>query len=332
MSDTQSVRDFNPIADRAPIEFERPAPRRLEWLRSFLAPAAPSILVVDLSHHNGVIDWVALRNSGIKGVILKCSEGVNFKDPKFESNWQAACDNDFAVMLYHFFRDGIGASEFDWFISCAASFLEDVGGHTAVALDVETDNGVSKQERAGRAFTFCMLAKGAGLLDGIYSSPYLVNALFPSGETRWSQLSWQWVAHWTPASDYALPAGWSRDLVRCWQYGISPTHSWTPRIQGAGTVDVNRMFFATEQELKQWLGQDEPIPYPYMVRVISSDGAIVRQSPKAGLYLRIEPVGALLGILAAAEDVDGAIWLDTGAGYVRESATEKITNAWQPGH
>ena len=75
--------DFHPLLDRAPIEFERPAPKLLDWLRSFLAPAAPSILVVDLSHHNGTIDWAALRNSGVQGVILKCSEATNFKDPAF---------------------------------------------------------------------------------------------------------------------------------------------------------------------------------------------------------------------------------------------------------
>ena len=314
--------DFNP-STRILGDFMQPAPRLGDRLKSLVITAAPNILVVDISHYNGEIDWDVLKASGVKGVIMKVSESTTYKDTMFEENWQAARDNSMAVMLYHFFRDKPGKDEFDWFMQCASNFLDDCEGNTAVALDVETNNGVTKVTRADRAFEFCRLAKEAGLLDGIYCSPSLVDSLFPYGETRWSNLAWQWVAHWTSAATYTLPAGWSNSLVKCWQIGISPTHSWVPKISGAGTVDVNRMYFACEDDLKRWLGQDEAPLYPFMVRVVIGDGTLIREAPKAGQLLRIEPLDAGLAVFGSLEDVDGALWYDTGAGWVRASHTEK---------
>ena len=317
--------DFASFEERAPHEFESPRPTWLQRVtaRAQLAAAAPSILVVDISHYNGVIDWPALRASGVQGVIMKVSESTTYKDTMFETNWQQARDNDFAVMCYHFFRDKPGADEFDWFMTCAKNLLDDVEGNTAVALDVETNNGVSAATRADRAFDFCARAKSAGLLDGIYSSPYLVNSLFPSGELRWSYLAWQWVAHWTSAADYALPAGWSRSLVKAWQFGISPTHAWVPRIIGAHTVDVNRMFFPDERALKVWLGQVEEAGYPFMVKVIASSVVRAAADPMAEpLWVAAKETG--LSVSFATDDVDGVLWYYVGSGWLLASDVAKI--------
>jgi len=279
--------------------------------------------VVDCSHYNGTLDFTALRASGVVGIILKCSESINYKDTQFENNWQKARDNGMGVMVYHFFRDKPAADEFDWFMRCAVNFMDDVDGHTAVALDVETNNGVPAATRADRAFGFCELARKAGLLDGIYSSPYLVNSLFPYGETRWSYLSWQWVAHWTSASTYTLPAGWSRSLVKAWQFGISPTHSWVPKISGAGTVDCNRMYFASEQALKQWLGQVEEPGYPFSVRVVTPGVIRAEADPMAQpLWVAARDTG--LTVFAAIDDVDGALWYGVGSGWILAADVEKI--------
>lgn len=323
MSDENRPRAFSPL-DRNPVDFETPRPSLLQRLLAALVVAPPTIPVVDISHWNYPVNFAQLRESGIRGGILKCSEGTTIKDDKFEMYWQAALKEDLAVMVYHFFRDKDGAAEFDWFMQCAANFLEAVQGKAAVALDVETNNGVTQGVRASRAFQFCGLAKSAGLLDGVYSSPALVSSLFPAGETRWSNLAFQWVAHWTSAATYTLPPGWSASLVKFWQKGIYPTYSWIPPVLGDGTIDYNLGYFPDEPAFKTWLGQVTVPAIPKVVRVLISNGTLVRTAPKSGKYLRIEPLGALVGVQGYAEDVDGLVWYDTGAGYVRSDQAEVI--------
>jgi hypothetical protein len=232
-------------------------------------------------------------------------------------------------MLYHFFRSHkSGEVQFSWFMSCADAFLSEMGVGQAVAIDVETVDGVDKDTRASRVFDMARRLREAGLLDGVYSSPGLVPSLFPTNDTRWNQLTWQWVAHWTSAADYTLPNGWNRDKVKGWQYGIYPTYAWCPKVEGAGNaVDVNRFFFPDAAALKAWLGQGSVTPpsvYPYMARVIVADGTLVREAPKAGRFLRIEPQGAGVTVFGSDEDIDGAIWLDVGSGWLRAEHVEAV--------
>jgi hypothetical protein len=201
---------------------------------------------------------------------MKCSEAAEntyyeYKDVKFEENWRGALDNDFPVMVYHFFRGEKGSAEFDWFRKCSDAFMNDprILGKTATWLDCEwKPQGQGTSVYANRAFGWCSLAEGTGYRQGIYSSPGLVPQLFPVGEDRWDGV-WQWNAHWTPAPQDTLPDGWSEALRLVWQYGKSPTHSWTPAINGAGnTVDVNHLYFASVDDLRAWMGQVVSSPSP----------------------------------------------------------------------
>lgn len=260
---------YNP-GRRNPVDFEQPT-HSIVWRIRLAAEyrieeTAPSLLAVDLSHWNGNVDFAALRGSGVQAVILKCSEAAKgtyyeYKDDTFERNWQAAMDEGFPVMTYHFFRDNKGSMEKDWYMECADAFLNAVSGHTACWLDVEWRNStVSKDARANRAFGFCDLIRGEGIKQGVYCSPGLVTDLFPAVEPRWGNV-FQWNAHWTSAPEPILPNGWSWELIKAWQYGVSPRHSWVPIIQGTpGEVDVNMLYFDSEQDLREWMGEVEPPP------------------------------------------------------------------------
>jgi hypothetical protein len=304
---------FDPRVERDPKDFLQ----RLTILQSIRQrlglQAAPvdTILIVDLSHHNGICDFKALRASGVKGIVLKCSEGDSFKDPEFESNWQKARDEDFGVMVYHFHRDYDTASaQFSWFMTCAENFLNAVDGHTAVANDVELNNGASQAARANIVFDFCAMTHNAGLKSGVYSSPSKVSALFPPGETRWNNLDFLWNAAWTSADTPTMPAGWSVALMKLWQFGISPTYAWCPPISGGGNAtDVNYGYFVSEEGYKMWLGQaEEPVPaLPKLVRVKISSYAPVRSAPN-GVGYRFMPVGALMGVSGSTTDDKGVVW------------------------
>ncbi|MCC8072171.1 MAG: hypothetical protein LIO90_10275 [Bacteroidales bacterium] len=59
---------------------------------------------VDISSHNGEVDFVAMRRAGIDFVFIKASEGGSFKDPRFHKNCRAATAAGLRVGAYHFFR------------------------------------------------------------------------------------------------------------------------------------------------------------------------------------------------------------------------------------
>lgn len=60
---------------------------------------------MDLSSHNGEIDFSRIAADSIDFIMLKATEGTSFKDPRFHSNYLQARKSEIkAVGAYHFFR------------------------------------------------------------------------------------------------------------------------------------------------------------------------------------------------------------------------------------
>ena len=58
---------------------------------------------IDVSHHQGPIDWDAVGASGVAFAFIKASEGRDHLDPRFEENWNAAGAAGISRGAYHFF-------------------------------------------------------------------------------------------------------------------------------------------------------------------------------------------------------------------------------------
>ena len=58
---------------------------------------------IDVSGHQGIIDWRRVRADGIAFAYLKASEGGDFVDARFAANWAGAGDAGVAQGAYHFF-------------------------------------------------------------------------------------------------------------------------------------------------------------------------------------------------------------------------------------
>ena len=58
---------------------------------------------VDVSHHQGSIDWPRVRAAGVAFAIIKATEGVTFTDPAFAENWRSAGRAGLVRGAYHFF-------------------------------------------------------------------------------------------------------------------------------------------------------------------------------------------------------------------------------------
>ena len=65
---------------------------------------------IDVSHHQGEIDWQHLPRNEVQFAYIKATEGGDFKDPDFQRNWQQSKAVGIVHGAYHYFnfcRDGI---------------------------------------------------------------------------------------------------------------------------------------------------------------------------------------------------------------------------------
>lgn len=89
---------------------------------------------VDVSWHQGAIDWRALAADGVQFAYIKATEGGDHVDPRFETNWQGAGDAELYRGAYHFFTlCRPGAQQAANFIAVAPR----VPGALPPALDLE---------------------------------------------------------------------------------------------------------------------------------------------------------------------------------------------------
>ncbi len=92
--------------------------------------------VLDISGHNGEVDFAKVKAAGIEGVFLKCSEGDSYLAPKFLPNYEQALAAGLKVGAYHFLRANkllAAAKEGRWFGQCCQGLNLELG----LALDVE---------------------------------------------------------------------------------------------------------------------------------------------------------------------------------------------------
>ena len=66
--------------------------------------AGYDIVGIDISAHNGEIDFEKVRDAGVKFVYIKATEGGTFKDRRFIENLRQAQEAGLKVGAYHFFR------------------------------------------------------------------------------------------------------------------------------------------------------------------------------------------------------------------------------------
>lgn len=186
---------------------------------------------IDVSKHNGVIDWKKAKADGIDFAIIRAGYGklASQKDVQFERNYAGCKENNIPCGVYWYsYAHSVAEARQE-----ANVFLQVIKGKQfeyPVYLDLEE----SSQFALGRARcseiakTFLEIIENAGYFTGIYSSKSgLENYITPEIRNRYTV----WVAHVGVAkTNYAMAYG-------IWQY------SWTGRVNGitgnGGKVDMN---------------------------------------------------------------------------------------------
>lgn len=100
----------------------------------FVDPDRYPVRGIDVSSHNGDIDFQKVKEAGMDFVFIKASEGVDFRDPKFRENYRKAVEAGLMTGVYHFFRfDREGVAQ-------AINLIKAIGARSpqmGIAIDVE---------------------------------------------------------------------------------------------------------------------------------------------------------------------------------------------------
>jgi lysozyme len=117
-------------------------------------------LGIDVSHHQGRIDWRRVAGDGITFAYMKASEGADFVDERFKENWSSAGAAGLRRGAYHFFSlCSTGEDQ-------AANFLDVVRTDTELPPAVDLEFGPNCQERPAEATVRRELARYMDVIEG----------------------------------------------------------------------------------------------------------------------------------------------------------------------
>lgn len=186
---------------------------------------------LDVSNHQGKIDWEKVSKSRYSFVFIKATEGSDYQDKYFQSNWDEAKKNKVLRGAYHYFTTGSSGSEqAENFIS----LVPDEDGMLPPVIDIEVW-GDSKE---------VYLRELTDLITRVeqhYGQKPILYVMYPYYE-EYIKGSFE---------DYPI---WIRDIVK--HPSLSDSREWTfwqycnrGHVKGIGTyVDVN-CFAGSEKEL-----------------------------------------------------------------------------------
>jgi len=73
------------------------------YLRRPPEPLRYTVRGIDISHHQGTIDWTRVAGAKVRFAYAKASEGADFQDPAVTSNVAGAARQGIATGVYHYF-------------------------------------------------------------------------------------------------------------------------------------------------------------------------------------------------------------------------------------
>lgn len=182
---------------------------------------------IDVSKHNGTIDWAKVKAAGVQFAMLRAGYGRydNQKDEQFEANYKGATAAGIPVGAYHYSY----ATTAEQAKQEAEVFLGWIKGKNLtypVAFDIENKKqanlGVSVISDIIRAF--CETVEAAGYYVVVYANKdWLTNRIDADCKSRYDI----WLAQWTSKPTYTGSYG-------MWQYTSDGA------VDGiAGRVDMN---------------------------------------------------------------------------------------------
>ncbi len=193
------------------------------------------VIGVDVSHHQGAIDWLTLARTDVSFAYIKATEGGDFRDPRFQANWEGAHKAGLLRGAYHFFTHcRSGADQ-------ARNFMGEVPRETgALPPVVDLEHMGQCRSRPQLANLVGEVATFLGMLEAHYGRrPILyTDVMF---DTAYLRGHFTRETFWTRS--IVLPPWFRTDRWLIWQY-----HSCGRRAGVNGPVDLNA-FRGSRREL-----------------------------------------------------------------------------------
>ena len=104
--------DFGPITEKAVKDFQSLKSLTVDGVAGPITLSSLGMSVVfgvDLSRHNGDVDFAKLSKSGCKFAWIKLTEGTDHVNPGFVEKFKGCRDNGIVVGAYHFGRPDTNA-------------------------------------------------------------------------------------------------------------------------------------------------------------------------------------------------------------------------------
>ncbi len=211
-------------------------------MRAYSKGTSKSMSGIDVSVHQGQIDWEKVKSAGVEFVMIRIgyrdhNTGKIIMDKRFKENIQGALNQNIKVGIY-FFSQAINIEEA---LQEANFVLENIYGQNIempIAFDMEsvsnTDriNNLSIEDKTKIADCFLSAIKQAGYIPMIYGNPDWMSNSFNLNKLSNYNI---WLAHYNSVTDYPYQ-------FAMWQYTDKGKIS---GIQGNTDLDI---FFYSEMK------------------------------------------------------------------------------------
>lgn len=272
---------------------------------------------IDISHHNGTVDWAKVRADGISFAFLKASEGRSYRDPTFPGHLKAARAAGILVGAYHF----VTSQSVDAAREEAANFMGAItaaGGIDLLDLppvmDYENNPGqLTKAQINAVAESFLTTVES---LSGRRPIIYTGNSFAANFGANLGAYP-LWVARYstTPPTDVAAWGKWT-----FWQYSDGQ--------QGGARSDGSRSVAGVSGyvDLNEYAGTEEQLRAAY-IRPDALDNVKVVVNDKLAAYGRVIDGHVYLPLRKLGEALGKAVHWDNEAKlpYVDGHAVETFS-------
>lgn len=202
----------------------------LEAHKAVVPPPKP-VHGADLSRWQGVVDFPALSQRGLRFVFIKATEGESLQDPNYRRNVLEARRANLQVGSYHFFDANATP---DAQLRNFSSYADVQPGDLPPAIDIETLASAAKT-----APSVQLVDEVKKFAEGIFAK-YGVKPLIYSNRSFANQYNLGtalaeyplWISEWN-VTEPGLPSGWSNWVF--WQYTSGGTN---PGIRGFVDLDA----------------------------------------------------------------------------------------------
>lgn len=198
--------------------------------------------MIDVSKHNGNIDFSKVKADGIQGVIIRAGYGNSTVDKCFHNNIKNAIENGLHVGIY-WFGYAYTVSQAEKEANFCLKTIEPYKGKIdfPIFYDWEYDSYnyakrrgvmVSKQLCSDMTAKFCDVIENHGYFAGFYANIDYLNRFYTDEIKKRYTL---WVAQWSTKCSYTGNYG-------IWQYGAETNKIDSKTVNGVPSETVDKNF------------------------------------------------------------------------------------------